>query len=252
MKSINIPVSRFVHKILLTENDYIEPITYSRRNDDLFLNLSCAQEGARHKGKGLEKLLCQVISFRLQDWLALRIERNTYATGWILHRVYRRQLNEHIAKRADVMGGVLPAIYEFCDHYDIEVDVDISLDAITRSWRRYNTSRKTGILEKKKRQVVRLNSTKTGKRKVVMLLPRTDEELDEIVQTYAATNAAYFINTDRKPYIKRMSQLRCWVYRNIGYRTGAYCATKFKMKEKTVYRQTYSFTDLLQTLPPIQ
>jgi hypothetical protein len=251
MKLIRLPVTPFVRKIVLSENDGKEPIAFSTKNEMLFIFLSCSQEGGNHKSEVLANVLTSEVPFYAQTWLVEKIQKNPYATGWILNKMYRRELNKFIYLRVGDGKGVTEAIAEFCDNHDIDIDIDISMDALQRAWRRYKAQQSASKLAKKERQPVRYVSSKSPQ-KSLNILPYADSELEKIATNYISQNADLFLNTNGKPYAKRESQLRCWIYKNIGQRKGSYIAQKFNIPLKTVFRQIYSFSDLLHTAPAIE
>jgi hypothetical protein len=246
MRNVNIPVTTFCKKIILTENAYTQPIQYDRSNEQLFIYLSCLQAKAQ-KSRDIVGTLTDVLVVHCHDQLAKQIAQNPLGAGWILNRMYRQKLNEYIYVRTESGAGILQSINEFAYMYGVELDIDIAVDTLTRSWRRYKTLKKTTIIANKMAYAVR-----SDLRKPTFVLPYTDAELDDICKKYKSQNKGLFMRPNGREYQKRYTQLTCYVYRIIGQRQGKYLANKFKITDSAVCRHVESFSNLLKFARPIE
>jgi hypothetical protein len=246
MRNVNIPVTTFCKKIILTENAYTQPIQYDRSNEQLFIYLSCLQAKSQ-KSRDIVGTLTEVLVVNCHDQLAKQIAQNPLGAGWILNRMYRQKLNEYIYVRTESGAGILQSINEFAHIHDIELDVDIAVDTLTRSWRRYNALKKSTIIAKKTSYAVR-----SDLRKPIFMLPYTDVELDDICKKYKSQNKGLFMRPNGREYIKRYTQLTCYVYRIIGQRQGKYICKKLKITDSACSRHVESFSNLLKFARPIE
>lgn len=143
--------------------------------------------------------------------------------------------------------------FEFCKQCGIAIDIDVTFDALIKSWKRF-------FFEKKK-EIISTYMYMAGHRKgnekqteFKDLSKHSDEQLEVLIQQYIQDNLLlFYLKRDpTQPYRLQLEKsLRAYVFTILGQRRGIYVAKKLKISARNVNYQKKSFKIFLQTAPPI-
>lgn len=284
MTIMQIPTSSFSRRILEAEQEPHSlqgetPLVLKvAQSDSLFQHLGRRYKGEYLNAEKLRRELPHTVHLLVHDKLADATHRNIWYTGYYLNTLHRERLNEAIwwecrGLQRDDEKCKLQAkqvIEAFCDHFGIELDVDINYDTLNKSWTRYrqirerrnmNTRRMQHLgqnnhrfLKKNEARVVPENYRKTRKirRKITTQAQAlSDADLENIAQRYAETHPKLFLTRENKPRALRIKQLRCYVFYKIGSRRLCELEKTLQMPLKTIHTAAVAFMHVLLHAPAI-
>jgi hypothetical protein len=150
MTIIEIPVTRFSKRIIESEYDFVNLDNYETpvivlSQNDLLYNFLCTRGfgNITHKKSG-KASLSEIISIKVSDKLAQRINKNRAYLGHFLNEIHRNDLLKSLWDKSRIYrieGGkemeVKRIIELWCDDKGIELDIDINYDTLYKSWTRY-------------------------------------------------------------------------------------------------------------------
>jgi hypothetical protein len=226
--------------------------------------------GDTNKADKTKATLTDKIAFELNDQLAKHVNaKRLWRVGLHLDDWHRESLNLYIKSKTEEGIGATLAIQNFCNEFDIELDIDVSFETLYKDWQRFakrKTNKNTAFFRRKKSVFVLKNGEKMTKHLRVKNL-FSDSELDGIIEKYVADNPAEFKTIRQLPRKKLLSQLSLYVYRAIGDRTPQYICSKFKLRrtffdkdtnrkktvadDRSLRYAVRSFSIYLKTAPPI-
>lgn len=274
MNILTIPVSVFTRKLILSKFGS-EPIKL-KASDALTGELTCVKPGDESKVEKTLATLTDTINFELTPIVARHVNKKKWRVGLHLDDYYREKLNEYVCAKTEEGINATVAIARWCADRDIEIDVDISFDALYKDWQRYCQEQNQKKQQKNTAFFPRHNRTsvRTIGEKMTRILRHStlfnDAALDAIIEAYMSQNAPYFKTLRGQPRKKLERQLQLYIYRVIGNHTPQYICKKFgltrqyKLQSKThngVRRRidyddnlryaVRSFKIFLKTAPPI-
>ena len=165
MTILQIPTTAFSRCILETENEHLPPTNAQiptllrvAQSSQLFIHLGGRRNAERLNQSRLEKELDNVVYLSLHDHLAAATHRNVWQTGYYLNELHRDRLNEAIwwecrglPRRSEICKLQAKQVIEaFCEHFTIELDVDINYDTLYKSWTRYRQNRESAAMNERR------------------------------------------------------------------------------------------------------
>ena len=248
--NILIPVSPFVRKLIVSKFG-AEPIEL-KASDSLTGELTCTKPGDYAKIEKTRATLTTKIELDLTPLIARQVGKRPHRVGLRLEDFYREKLNEYVAAKTEGTVSATVAIAQWCAAHDVEIDVDISFDALYKDWQRYKLEKNEKNMQnihRQKSRIVRRGGEKTARFSSLLQL-FSDAELDAVIVHYADTNSVYFLTTRGVALRKLKRQLQLYVYRCIGNRTPQYICQKFKIATYKYERKSKRPTAKKQPVTP--
>ena len=149
MKEIILPVHPMSRRILLSEQDGIDPIVI-RNHDPLFGILSSTVFRPRQAALQLTQTLTATVSVMLDDDISRHVISQGYHAGWFLFRLHKETLCRYV--QACVFNGV-PALHAIRQYYTVHgiTEDDYQEESAWKVWMRWSkTRRKKPVFSKQK------------------------------------------------------------------------------------------------------
>jgi hypothetical protein len=271
MNILKVPVSPFTRRLIIAKYGS-EPVRL-KASDTLTGELCCIKPGDENKVEKTLATLTENIAFELTPQVARQVNRKRWRVGLHLNNFYRTKLNEYIAAKTEEGIAATTALASWCATHGVEIDIDISFDALYKDWQRFceeKTEKNDAFFRRQKHKFVHQIGEKTT-RYLKQIALFSDTELDTIITQYADTHPALFKTVRGDSRKKLTRQLSLYVYRVVGNRSPAYICRKFGLmrlyKIKTAKKHggsttrvdydnnlryaVRSFKIFLKTAPPI-
>jgi hypothetical protein len=249
---MRVPIDIFTKKVL--ETLYSPLPLRIEKHDDLHARLlvlaaTADTEDVTH----LDDILTEHIELNLPPGIAEILRGIPYRTGAKLKKFVRSVFLEYVYARHGLGQQALISIENFCDEHEVELDVDITYDALLQAWKRFFRTKNRECFDRYRRQSVLLSGHSVLK-KMRHVTPYSDDALRDIINTYLSENRLLFHHRqdERRPFIKkRRDQLKAYVWRVIGGRPAKTTAHRLKVHERQLRRHVASFKIFLATAPPV-
>jgi|GEM_PF-4323739 len=245
----------FTKKVLLRKlqntNKQDKPIDV-KNYLDLFGAFMLATEVNKSKITGCEVFTEPLSFFMPKQFQYLVIDKIRIA--YKLKKIARLYFHEYMMAQHQAGQQILIGVQNFCDEYDIALDVDISFDSLIKGWQRYFLLKNCEIIVNNRLRSVLANSRKLTRYRRNMR-PYTDVQLNTIIEDYIKQNKELFHyrNDNRFPFRKKLEHtLKSYVFFQIGGRKTKEIARLQKTSPQSIYRQVESFKIFLATSPPLQ
>lgn len=244
---IHLPVTPFTQKCLIHEFSS-EPIALSHRHPFLPF-LTCARVDSDSEMLSYLKLTEKVLVDVPRDVFdSLSLSKNS--VGLFLHNVHKRELCAFVEAKVTEGSGAMDAIYRFCAAREIDIDIDISFDALHKMWQRFYFSKKNKpkiatLPASHVPQMLRFLADNTQPERRY-----TDKELDNICLKYFQTYPSVSRDNRRREKSCIKKQVRIYIYRTIGRQSVNLVAGKFKTDRTVVYKAVKKCETLLASKPP--
>jgi hypothetical protein len=231
MNILTIPVSCFTRKLIISKFGK-EPIKL-KASDTLTGELTCVKPGDESKVEKTLATLTHSLDFELTPIVARHVNKKKWRVGLHLDDYYREKLNEYVCSKTEEGISATVAIARWCAERDIEIDVDISFDALYKDWQRYCQEQNQKKEQNNPAFFPRHNRTsvRTIGGKMTRVLRHislySDADLDAIIEGYINQNPEYFRTLRGQPRKKLHSQLQLYIYRVVGNHTPKYICKKF-------------------------
>ena len=139
MKEIILPVHPMSRRILLAEQDGIEPVVI-RNHDTLFGILSSKTFRPRQAAVQLTQTLTSTVSILLDDDIARHVIADGYHIGWLLFRLHKETMCRYV--QACVLNGIL-AMHAIRQYYAVQgvTEDDYQEESAWKSWTRWSKTR---------------------------------------------------------------------------------------------------------------
>lgn len=226
------------------------------KHDSLFARLLVLHfENYKCDVKHLEKSFLNMIDLDVPTAIADKITAAPYRTGLKLKRHARDIFHDYIYARHAQGMQVVVAIRNFCTEHEIALDIDISFDALEKSWKRFFYEKNRDIFDSNRRKAI-LQTCRKIHNQQRTILPYSDDKLDDLIDRYKNENIQLFLVKRRgHPKMKKKLdvQLRIYVYHRLGGRPMDYCRKKLRLNvtERNLYQYVATFDNFLQFAPQI-
>lgn len=254
---ITIPLSKFSKKIILKNYGTKTPIRIEP-GTPFYANVFLRSKGNAAITHALEKELTESLTFDIPENPLFSTHQVRLRIGDHVNSYHRRELNQYIRKREAAGVQNVAAVDEFCKAHNIDLDIDITFDAVIRDYRRKKSN---NFIEKNtdffatKYIVTGRQKWNTFKIEIPDFSMLSDSELDSIIDSYITNNISIFQRKKDKRDLKLMKvKLIAFVYRYCAKRATKKCLEKVNAQNvnyRTFWRYANSFKEYYPTLPPL-
>ena len=231
------------------KSDSIEEAIPVHGSDGLLQYLCCRKPMRPNKMQRLQSELNARIAFSLSDERATEISKNVWQIGQCLQEVHQERFFEYISAKMEEKISLRQAIEKFCTRYDIDIDVDINMDTMIKSYQRHLQETDKAFVHKKE-SFPKVEDKLKPTSIIDVFCPLSDVELDNIIDGYKPKNPSFFITSKGLPRKKLLKQIMLHVYHYQGNRSVKELSNKYRLSEQTIYTCIRSFSTALRTMPP--
>lgn len=252
---LSVPADTFSACVIRTmfQPQYYLPISVEK-HDALYARLivlSC--ENTKSDAAHLAEAFTEVLDLDVPNHIGERLQKMPLRLGMKLKRFARNIFHEYVYARHSAGMQVVVSISNFCSEHEIELDIDISFDALEKSWKRFFITKNREIFDRNRRINVLISGRKlhTQKRGI---LPLSDEQLNTLIENYRKEHRDlfYYKRRGQRPFRQKLNeQLKAYVLHHIGGRSTAFCCQKLKINDRCLRRRVESFKIFLENAPAV-
>ncbi len=254
---IKIPCDTFTQKVL--EFDYLETPINLLHHPELYATFLILEQKSKFK-KDIKKETPESAQFKnyltfdipithLYDCVAQIPIRAGLRLKHFARNIFHNYVHVHYACGQQC----LISIENFCDERKIELDVEITFEALSRSYKRYFSAEKREVFDRNRRLFVMRAGHKISIQKR-QIDPFTDSQLESIINEYIEKNINIFhvgANVKNPQKQNLIKALRAFVWREVGGRPVLVVIKKFKITDRCLRRRVASFRNFLLSSPAI-